>query len=149
MFWPFKRGGELSPGLHKITHPLRLRRINSRGPTSYHGGDTAFAWGSHKTRLYTSSVCGETPRMETPNNMNVEGERNAAASTSAPLTTASTSAVQGDRSPRSFDPRKLLLHLQPVLSHPFLSPSSLPHPLRPPVGVQKCCHTPWFITSPS
>ena len=59
MFWHFKRGGELSPGLHKTTHPLRFRRIHSRGPFSYHRGDAAFARGSHST--HTLCGWGNTP----------------------------------------------------------------------------------------
>ncbi|CAB1096096.1 unnamed protein product [Ectocarpus sp. CCAP 1310/34] len=46
------------------------------------------------THTTTAAVCGETLRMENPNNMNVQAEQNAAASTSAPSTTASTAAAQ-------------------------------------------------------
>ena len=40
--------------------------------------------------------------METPNNMNVQAEQNAAASTSAPSTTASTAAAQAPQQITSF-----------------------------------------------
>ena len=146
--------------------------------------------------------------------MNVEGEQNAAASTSAPSATTSTAAVQARPITSFFRPEQAscttaapstpaappaappaaavestaavaagtatganvaasALAQQPVadslaaahtstaIPHPssvrqqynslqaVLSHLSLPHPLRPPVGVRKCYHTPWFITPPS
>ena len=47
-------------------------------------------------------MCGETPRMKTPNNMNVQAEQNAAASASAASTTASTAAAQAHQQITSF-----------------------------------------------
>lgn len=52
---------------------------------------------------------GENTRVETPNNINVEGEQYAAASTSASSTTASTVAVQAGQITSFFHPSKLLL----------------------------------------
>ena len=69
----------------------------SRGPSFYHRGESICLWASHTT---TASVCGETPRMETPNTMNVQAAQNAAASTSAPSTTAA--AAQAPQQITSF-----------------------------------------------
>ena len=58
-FLHYKRGGDLSPGLHKVTQPLSLRRLPSRSPSSPHRGDAAFAYGSYITN--TLCVRGNIP----------------------------------------------------------------------------------------
>ena len=54
------------------------------------------------TYTATAYVCGESPRMEIPNNMNVQAEQNAAASASAASTTASTAIAQAHQQNTSF-----------------------------------------------
>ena len=45
--------GTLSPGLHKIPHPLRLPRIHSQRPSIYHRGDTCRAgdYDTHRSSI--------------------------------------------------------------------------------------------------
>ena len=143
-----------------------MRRIYSRAPSFFiTRGDSICPCALRIiTQTTTTAVCGGTPRMQTPKNMNVQAEQSVAGttgSTPAPSTTASAAAAQAPQQINSIicsvsvshpsfyhTPKHTLWLFVCAITPPFYHTPVLSHPQTHAVGVRTRYHTPIFITPP-
>lgn len=113
--------GGIIPRITDNNAPLEVTPHVFTGPSFYHRGTGVTQHLSGDHTKCTPVVCGETSGNESSNSKNVEGERNAAASTSARSTTA-TATVVHERLITSF------LRPEQTLSTPAAPSTSTAHP---------------------